>query len=152
MSNGLRRTSDRLSAESVGNGRVRRKSVGVHWTSSGSVKYCHPPPSPTGHNHHHNCPHTTTSHNVCTMQYFTLPWLFHVESMEGAMDCRNSRWIPWNGGWIPWNGGWIPYFFQMDSILFPAGFHTISIWIPAGISSWNHQSTLMPRSSNLNGD
>ena len=40
MSNGFRRTSDGLSAESIGNGRVRRKSVGIRWTSSGSVKYC----------------------------------------------------------------------------------------------------------------
>ena len=39
MSNGLRRTSDRLSAESIGNGRVWQKSVGIHWTSSGSIKY-----------------------------------------------------------------------------------------------------------------
>ena len=38
------------------------------------------------------------------LQYFTLPGLFHVESMEWGVDCRNSRWIPWNGGWIPWNG------------------------------------------------
>ena len=41
MSNGLRQTSDGLSTESIGNGRVQRKSVGVHWTSSGNVKYCH---------------------------------------------------------------------------------------------------------------
>ena len=40
MSNRLRWTSDRLSAGSIGNGRVRRKSDRVHWTSSGSVKYC----------------------------------------------------------------------------------------------------------------
>ena len=32
--------SDGLSAESVRNGRVWRKSVRVRWTSSGSVKYC----------------------------------------------------------------------------------------------------------------
>ena len=59
-------------------------------------------------------------------QYFTLPGLFHVESMEGGMDCRNSWWIPWNGGWNPWNGGWIPYFWwmeSMESIGFPEGFH-----------------------------
>ena len=53
------------------------------------------------------------------------------------------------GGWIPWNGGWIPYFFQMDSIPFPDGFHTISIWNPGGISSWNHNSSLIPSSPNL---
>ena len=40
MSNRLRQTSDGLSAESsIGNGRVQQKSFGVHWTSSGSVKY-----------------------------------------------------------------------------------------------------------------
>ena len=39
MSNRLRQTSDRLSAESIRNGRVRRKSIGIRWTSSGSVKY-----------------------------------------------------------------------------------------------------------------
>ena len=73
--------------------------------------------------------------NGSARQYFTLPGLFHVESMEGGMDCRNSRWIawnggwiPWNGGWIPWNGGWIPYFWWMDSY---------------GMSSWNHNSTLI---------
>ena len=64
------------------------------------------------------------------MQYFTLPGLFHMECMEWGVDCRNSRWIPWNGGWIPWNGGWIPYFWWMDSMewgmdsmVFPHGFH-----------------------------
>ena len=107
-------------------------------------------------------------------QYFTLPGLFHVESMEGGMDCRNSmEWgmdsMEWGdgfhgmgdgfhgmgdgfhtfGGWIPWNGGWIPYLFQMDSIFFLDGFHTISIWNPGGISSWNHYSSLNPSSSNL---
>ena len=30
------------------------------------------------------------------------PRLFHVESMEWGVDCRNSRGIPWNGGWIPY--------------------------------------------------
>ena len=40
MSNGLWWTSDGLSAESIGNGRVWRKSDGICWTSSGSVKYC----------------------------------------------------------------------------------------------------------------
>ena len=39
MSNRLQWTSDGLSTESIGNGRVRRKSVRVRWTSSGSVKY-----------------------------------------------------------------------------------------------------------------
>ena len=37
----------------------------------------------------------------------------------------------------------IPYFFQMDSIGFPDGFHGISRWIPYGMSSWNHNSTLI---------
>ena len=83
-------------------------------------------------------------------QYFTLPGLFHVESMEGGMDCRNSRWIPWNGGWnpwnggwIPWNGGWIPYFWWMDSMewwmdsmVFPHGFHTFSILFPYGFHTF----------------
>ena len=54
------------------------------------------------------------------------------------------------GGWIPWNGGWIPWVFHMDSILFPDGFHPfpdgfhgLSRWIPYGMSSWNHNSTLI---------
>jgi hypothetical protein len=51
---------------------------------------------------------------MCTLklQYFTLPGLFHVESMEWGMD----------------------------SILFPDGFHTFSTWIPYYFhmeSSWN---------------
>ena len=33
-------TSDGLSAEFIGNGRVRRKYIRVRWASSGSVKYC----------------------------------------------------------------------------------------------------------------
>ena len=33
--------------------------------------------------------------------YFTLPRIIHMESMEGGVDSRNSRWNPWNGGWIP---------------------------------------------------
>jgi len=41
----------------------------------------------------------------------------------------------------------IPYGFHTDSIQFPDGFHTIfrvqSIWIPYGMSSWNHNSTLI---------
>ena len=41
---------------------------------------------------------------------------FQMESMEGGVDSRNSRWNPWNGGWIPWTGGWTPYFFKMDSM------------------------------------
>jgi hypothetical protein len=36
----------------------------------------------------------------------------------------------------------------MDSIYFPDGFHTVfrveSIWNPYGMSSWNHNSTLIP--------
>ena len=62
---------------------------------------------------------TTTMNNGPEMiasglnnQYFTLPGLIHMESMEWGVDCRNSRWNPWNGGWNPWNGGWIPYFFH----------------------------------------
>ena len=54
------------------------------------------------------------------------------------------------GGWIPWNGGWIPWFFHMDSIPFPHGFHPFphgfhwfSRWIPYGMSSWKHNSTLI---------
>ena len=66
-----------------------------------------------------------------------------------------SMWNPWNGGWtaeIPDGfhgmvdefytfGRWILYFWWMDSmewgidsIPFPDGFHTISIWNPGGIS------------------
>ena len=50
------------------------------------------------------------------LQYFTLPRLIHMESMEWGVDCRNSRWIP--------------YFWWMDSLVFPYGFHTFSTWIP----------------------
>ena len=46
--------------------------------------------------------------------------------------------------------------FQMDSMVFPHGFHTFSTWIlsfstwiPYGMSSWNHNSTLYIN-SNLN--
>ena len=75
-----------------------------------------------------------------------------------------SMWNPWKGGWtaeIPdgFHGmvdgfhGFstlIPYLFHMESILFhmesmgfPDGFHGISRWIPYGMSSWNHNSTLI---------
>ena len=73
-------------------------------------------------------------------QYFTLPGLFHVESMEGGMDCRNSRWIPWNGGWIPYFWWMDSMEWWMDSMVFPHGFHTFSSWIPYLFhmeSSWN---------------
>ena len=77
---------------------------------------------------------------IRSLQYFTLPGLIHMESMEWGVDCRNSRWIPWNGGWnpwnggwipwnggwIPWNGGWIPYFFHGMG----DGLHTFLRWIP----------------------
>ena len=78
---------------------------------------------------------------------------FQVDSMEWWMDS-----MEWGDGFHGMGdgfhtfGGWIPWFFHMDSMVFPHGFHTFSIWNPAGISSWNHQSTLMPWSSNLNGD
>ena len=73
-------------------------------------------------------------------------------------------WNPWKGGWtaeIPDGfhgmgdgihgmgdgfhtfGGWIPYFWWMDSILLVDGFHGFSTWIPYGMSSWNHDSTLI---------
>jgi hypothetical protein len=89
------------------------------------------------------------------LQYFTLPRLFHMESMEWrvdsmeckmesmeckmesmeckmeSMDCQMDS-MEFPGGfhtmfrWIPWNGRWIPYLFQMDSIPFPG-------WSPYGI-------------------
>jgi hypothetical protein len=37
------------------------------------------------------------------MQYFTLPGLFHMESMEWRVESTNGRWIPWIVRWIPWN-------------------------------------------------
>ena len=68
----------------------------------------------------------------------------------------NGGWNPWNGGWDPWNGGWNPYFWWMDSILLVDGFHgmgdgfhTIPIRNPGGMSSWNHNSSLIPLSSDL---
>ena len=66
------------------------------------------------------------------------PRLFHVESMEWGVDCRNSRWIAWNGGWIP-------YFSWMDFILFPDGFHTFSRWIPWdwGWVPWNEMDSIL---------
>ena len=64
-------------------------------------------------------------------QYFTLSGLFHVEFMEWGVDCKNSRWIPW--------------FFQIDSICLVGGFHGISRWIPYGMSSWNHNFTLITK-------
>ena len=56
-------------------------------------------------------------------QYFTLPGLFHMESMEWGVD---STWIPWNVKWIPcvWVMDSMKY--QMDSITFPG-------WSPYGI-------------------
>ena len=63
------------------------------------------------------------------LQYFTLPGLFHVESMEWGVD--SMEWgmdsMEWGMDSIPFPGGfhtfsrWIPYFFQMDSILLPYG-------------------------------
>jgi len=57
-----------------------------------------------------------------------------------------SMWNPWNGGWIQMDSmEWL-----MDSMDFPDGFHGladgfhgISRWIPYGMSSWNHNSTLI---------
>ena len=90
----------------------------------------------------------TAAKSTQSVQYFTLPRLFHVESMEGGMDCRNSRWIPWNQGMDSMEWGmdsmewgmdsmewWMdsmvfPHGFHTCSILFPHGFHTFSTWIP----------------------
>ena len=90
-------------------------------------------------------------------QYFTLPGLFHVESMEWGvesmewwMDSMGMDSILLVDGFHGMGDGfhtfsrWIPYLFQMDSLLFSDGFHTFSIWNPGGISSWNDKSTLMP--------
>ena len=66
---------------------------------------------------------------VGPMQYFTLPRLFHVESMEWGMDSiLLVDGFHGMGDGFHTFGGWIPYFFQMDSIPFPAGFHTFSSW------------------------
>jgi hypothetical protein len=88
-------------------------------------------------------------------QYFTLPRLFHMESMEWrveSMKCQMDSMefqmdsMEFPGGfhtifrWIPWNGRWIPYLFHMNSIPFPG-------WSPYGIhviSSWINSFTLIP--------
>ena len=55
-------------------------------------------------------------------QYFTLPGLFHVKSMEWGVDS-----MEWRMDSILFSDGshtfsrWIPYFFQMDVILLPYG-------------------------------
>jgi hypothetical protein len=68
-----------------------------------------------------------------------------------------SMWNPWTGGWtaeIPdgFHGmrdgihtfsTWNPYLFHMESICLVGGFHGISRWIPYGMSSWNHNYTLI---------
>ena len=70
------------------------------------------------------------------VQYFTLPGLFHVESMEWGVDS-----MEWGMDFMEWwmdsillvdgfhgmgdgfhtFSRWIPYIFQMDSILLPYG-------------------------------
>ena len=126
----------------------RRTYVAVAPTHDVTFKSC-------WYNYNNGAPRNSTA-----TQYFTLPGLFHVESMEGGMDCRNS--MEWGDGFHGMGDGfhgmgdgfhtfsrWIPYLFQMDSIFFLDGFHTISIWNPGGISSWNHNSSLIPSSPNL---
>ena len=70
-------------------------------------------------------------------QYFALPRLFHVESMEWGVES-----MEWGMDSILLVDGfhtfskWIPYLFKMDSIPFPGGFHTFqmdSILLPYGI-------------------
>ena len=43
------------------------------------------------------CPVCSFTVGICchlgSHQYFTLPELFHVESMDWGVDCRNSRWM-----------------------------------------------------------
>ena len=93
-------------------------------------------------------------------------WLATMKTTNNScstLPCLGySMWNPWKGRWtaeIPdgfhgmvdgFHGfsTWIPYLFHTFSIWTPY----FSIWNPAGISSWNHQSTLMPWSSNFNGD
>ena len=92
--------------------------------------------------------------NGAGLQYFTLPGLFHMESMEwgGGFQKFTNGFHGMGDGvhtflkWIPWNRGRTPYFFKMDSmewwmdsILFSNGFHgmgdglhTFLRWIP-----WN---------------
>ena len=48
-------------------------------------------------------------HTVGLYQYFTLPGLFHVESMDWGMDS-----IPFPGGFHNFFR-WIPYYFHMES-------------------------------------
>ena len=74
-----------------------------------------------------------------------------MDSMEWGMDSmeRGMDSILLVDGFHTF-GGWIPWVFQMDSMVFPHGFHTFSTWIPSfsrwipyGMSSWNHNSTLI---------
>ena len=54
---------------------------------------------------------------------------FQVDSMEWWMES-----MEWGMDSMEW---W------MDSMVFPHGFHTFSTWTPYGMSSWNHNSTLI---------
>ena len=88
-----------------------------------------------------------------------IPWNGGMDSMEWGMDSillvdgfhgMGDGFHGMGDGFHGMGDGfhtfsrWIPYLFQMDSIPFPDGFHTISIWNPGGISSWNHNSSLIP--------
>ena len=67
-----------------------------------------------------------------------------MESMEWGMD--SILLVDGFHGMVDGFHGfstWIPYFFHMESMGFPDGFHGISRWIPYGMSSWNHNSTLI---------
>ena len=79
-------------------------------------------------------------HRPCN-QYFTLPGLFHVESMEWGVD--SMEW------WMDSMEWWMDSIVLVDGFhgmvdgfhTFPHGFHTSFRWIPYGLSPWNYDST-----------
>ena len=84
-------------------------------------------------------PHTTAS--------YTIPVVLSVnqyQTYDSTLPSPGySMWNPWNGGWIQMDSmEWL-----MDSMEFPDRFHTVfrveSMWNPYGMSSWNHNSTLI---------
>jgi len=56
--------------------------------------------------------------SAATSQYFTLPGLFHMESMEWRVEADGFHGMADGFHIIPWNFQIIPWNFQMDSILF----------------------------------
>ena len=87
------------------------------------------------------------------VQYFTLPGLIHMESMEWGVDCRNSRWIPWNGGWIPYFWWMDSMEWGMDSMTFLMDSMDLPIYCSMDImdSMWNDHGMVMESISILPG-